>query len=345
MTKNLHARTHIRDGEEPAFHPGWSCLLLFTLKKETSARPEGLRFQLTYISFARARFHRLPVSREPCLSLGNMSCNQRCIHPHTSADSHAGAMVRRGLTEGGSGQVPGENFSLHKSDCPVVALCKDGRVLGGASHIARGPEGARGLTGFHHPFSKDCCWPLCAENCRPWESSSSGDFPSLTGIKIQLLKGQRVPGGAGSCSFSGLLGLSHSGRLPLLAVQCTSSCLGPAHIPSSFLDSSFLSWPGLLPLAFQIQLPSPRPSICLPGDLATTACASPSRLWSLFSSPAARVHACMRSRFSHIRLCDTMDYSPPGSLVRGILQARILEWVAIFFSRGSSRPRYQTHDS
>ena len=36
-----------------------------------------------------------------------------------------------------------------------------------------------------------------------------------------------------------------------------------------------------------------------------------------------------------------MDYSPPGSSVHGISQARILEWVAIFFSRGSSQPRDQ----
>ena len=35
-------------------------------------------------------------------------------------------------------------------------------------------------------------------------------------------------------------------------------------------------------------------------------------------------------------LCDPMDGSPPGSSVHGILQARILEWVAISFSRGSS---------
>ena len=33
-----------------------------------------------------------------------------------------------------------------------------------------------------------------------------------------------------------------------------------------------------------------------------------------------------------------MDCSPPGSSVRGILQARILEWVAISFSRGPSQP-------
>ena len=35
-------------------------------------------------------------------------------------------------------------------------------------------------------------------------------------------------------------------------------------------------------------------------------------------------------------LCDPMDSSPPGSSVHGILHARILEWVAISFSRGSS---------
>ena len=36
---------------------------------------------------------------------------------------------------------------------------------------------------------------------------------------------------------------------------------------------------------------------------------------------------------------DPMDCSPPGSSVHGILQARILEWVAIPFSRESSQPR------
>ena len=40
-------------------------------------------------------------------------------------------------------------------------------------------------------------------------------------------------------------------------------------------------------------------------------------------------------------LCNPVGCSPPGSSVHGILQARILEWVAISFSRGSSRPRDQ----
>ena len=41
-------------------------------------------------------------------------------------------------------------------------------------------------------------------------------------------------------------------------------------------------------------------------------------------------------------LCDSMDCSSPGFSVHGIFQARILEWAAIFFSRGSSQSRDQT---
>ena len=40
-----------------------------------------------------------------------------------------------------------------------------------------------------------------------------------------------------------------------------------------------------------------------------------------------------------------MDYSPPGSSVHGILQARILEWAVIPFSRESSQPKDQTQVS
>ena len=44
-------------------------------------------------------------------------------------------------------------------------------------------------------------------------------------------------------------------------------------------------------------------------------------------------------------LCDPMDCSQPGFSVHGSLQARILEWVAFSFSRGSSQPRDWTHTS
>ena len=41
-------------------------------------------------------------------------------------------------------------------------------------------------------------------------------------------------------------------------------------------------------------------------------------------------------------LCNPMDYSLPGSSVYGIFKAIVLEWIAISFSRRSSRPRDQT---
>ena len=44
-------------------------------------------------------------------------------------------------------------------------------------------------------------------------------------------------------------------------------------------------------------------------------------------------------------LCDPVDCSPPGSSVHGILWARILEWVAFAFSRGSPQPRGGTQAS
>ena len=56
------------------------------------------------------------------------------------------------------------------------------------------------------------------------------------------------------------------------------------------------------------------------------------------------VCVCMKEKESEVTqlcptLCDPMDCSLPGSSVHGILQARVLEWVAISFSRGSSWPR------
>ena len=48
---------------------------------------------------------------------------------------------------------------------------------------------------------------------------------------------------------------------------------------------------------------------------------------------------------SCLTLCDPMDCSLSGSSAHGIFQARVLEWIAISFSRGSSQPRNQTRVS
>ena len=49
--------------------------------------------------------------------------------------------------------------------------------------------------------------------------------------------------------------------------------------------------------------------------------------------------SCREVTQSCLTLCDPVDYSPPGFSVHEILQARILEWVAVPSSRGSSQPR------
>ena len=72
----------------------------------------------------------------------------------------------------------------------------------------------------------------------------------------------------------------------------------------------------------------------------------PTRLPCIWDSPGCHfVLQCMKlkSESEVARSCptlsDPMDYSLPGSSVHGMFQARMLEWVAILFSRGSSRPR------
>ena len=57
------------------------------------------------------------------------------------------------------------------------------------------------------------------------------------------------------------------------------------------------------------------------------------------------VYVCVLVTWSCPTLCDSMDCSPSGSSVHGILQARILAWVAISSSRASSQPRDGTRVS
>ena len=52
------------------------------------------------------------------------------------------------------------------------------------------------------------------------------------------------------------------------------------------------------------------------------------------STAAATAAAAAKSLQSCLTLCEPVDSSPPGSPIPGILQARILEWVAIAFSAG-----------
>ena len=67
--------------------------------------------------------------------------------------------------------------------------------------------------------------------------------------------------------------------------------------------------------------------------------------WSVirsFRKDLEIIHVCAKSLQSCLTLFNPMDYSPPHASVRGILQVRILEWVAMTSPRESSQPRDQT---
>ena len=66
---------------------------------------------------------------------------------------------------------------------------------------------------------------------------------------------------------------------------------------------------------------------------------------TLLESQMQKKCVCAKSLQSCLTFCDLMDCSPSGSSVCGVLQAGILEWVAMPSSRGSSRPRDRTHIS
>ena len=89
--------------------------------------------------------------------------------------------------------------------------------------------------------------------------------------------------------------------------------------------------------------------LLLKDDLATGAVPSESKFLGGKSCCLRPGYSCVPAKCP-TRLClqlcptlwDPIECSPPGSSVHGVLQARILEWVAMPLSRGSSRPRGQT---
>ena len=92
----------------------------------------------------------------------------------------------------------------------------------------------------------------------------------------------------------------------------------------------------LLQVIFQTQGSNPRLLYLLHWQMGSLPLAPPRKPY--------RNLACMHAKSlqSCLTLGDLMDHSLPGSSVHGIFQARILEWVAMPSSRGSSRPRDRT---
>ena len=153
----------------------------------------------------------------------------------------------------------------------------------------------------------------------------------------------------------------------ILTYECTSYFQVPTPIP--WVNYKIVL---MAPWLFGVHLQR-HPDLCLLDPDPNFWVSYPIKNWSIdyIELPASFFHLKMPSQFSgHLlfplssntsplitsesesevaqsrpTLCDPMDYSPPGSSVHGILQARILEWVAIFFSRVSSQPRDRTQVS
>ena len=120
----------------------------------------------------------------------------------------------------------------------------------------------------------------------------------------------------------------------LFVTQWTVSCQAPLSMGFPRQES----WNGL-------SFPSP-------GDLPNTGIepTSPALAGGFFTTeppgkPSATIVCVCEVTQSCLTLCNPMDNSLPGSAIHGIFQARILEWAAISFSRGSSRLRDQTQVS
>ena len=87
-----------------------------------------------------------------------------------------------------------------------------------------------------------------------------------------------------------------------------------------------------------------------PKDHLRTVCIHKAKSWNLvwvvlIYSPNKSIESESEVAQMCPTLCDPMDCSLPGSSLNRILQARVLEWVAISFSRGSCQPRDQTRVS
>ena len=92
-----------------------------------------------------------------------------------------------------------------------------------------------------------------------------------------------------------------------------------------------------------VQAPRPRPGSPIPIQTGGACAHAQSQTGGACAHAQSQTGGACAHAQSRPTLCNPMDCSLPGSSVHGILQARMLEWVAVSFSRGSCRPRDQTH--
>ena len=88
-------------------------------------------------------------------------------------------------------------------------------------------------------------------------------------------------------------------------------------------------------------------AVCFQGTGGGRSCQLHTLLWPSYLTSAGFSMLIMHAKSLQLcpTLCNPMGCSPPDSSVCGISQARILEWIVMSSSRGSSQPREQTHVS
>ena len=190
-----------------------------------------------------------------------------------------------------------------------------GRVL------ATGPPGKSILHNSPQPTG----WRVCA-NSSLWNTHSRGfislvSYPWCISLLLNHVHPRQLAREKAASPQSRVIHLRATGQHGALSWETSIRLLGSSHPPSfCFVSRSRITrTEGHSPhLVSHMQV--------LGG------------VWRNVKTCCAHSHLCPT-------LCDPMDYSLTGSSVHGVLQARILEWVAIFFSRWFSPPRDQTHIS
>ena len=159
-------------------------------------------------------------------------------------------------------------------------------------------------------FTASTVWKNCGERkSKYWETEVWVSHSILEGNKLTRRNSLAYPGSRGFCMNS----LRKCGRAQGRWAQVRDLSLSPSPV---------------IPLGRLFNLP----------DLRSSLCSGNYNHLIYFTSVSCRLKVAQ----TRLTLCSPMDCNPPGSSFHRISQAKILEWVAIPFSRESSYPRDRT---
>ena len=209
------------------------------------------------------------------------------------------------------------------------------------------PDSWRSLTallpGFSLALFSSLSLPIDLPKKQLWPCKSSAENPSkpvaphgLSEIESQSVVSDSLRPHGLYCPWNSPGQNTRVGSLSLLqgVFPTQGSNPGLPHCRSILSQLSHKGSPHGLRVKFKFTNRTPKPPW-----------AGPARVSSVFPCLCSPCKSESEVTQSCLTLCDPMDYSLPGSSVHGVFLARILQWVAIFFSRGSSPPRDRTRVS